>query len=716
MKFRYFLLLLAVVLTFSCRKEMEDPNWDVDILAPILKSSLNIDDLLNDTLTNVNPDSSVSLVYQYLLYGFNLDTMFTLPDTTGEYSAKLESISLYEIEVEERISLGDIALYDIENGDGTLGNAIIVAHNLGWPIAIDPFSLTDPMEVPLDANEYFETMTLIEGWMDIEIENGLPVDITNLTFELRNESDPDPFASVTFPVIPSGETVIDSIDLAGEIIEGSLIGKIVSIESPGSGGTPVPIDTSDALIATITVRDLLPYSATAVFPAQNLIDRGETTPFDLNTVELTEMIIKQGYIHLTAFNTLEDSLHFTYSVPTATYNNIPYEFTGTIPPAVGGEASYIDQTENLAGYLFNLRGIGPVEQIYGDLNGNDNIDDDTVNTFYQTLVARIDSTGELISLSLDDSVYIHIDFADIVPEYAVGWLGKDTLPYASEIESDVFDRIAGGEIDLEDVRLSMTVTNEIGAQAGAQINELMSINTSSGNQYTLDVSNLDQPFTVDKPNDPHSIDIPVEAVVNSLEINESNSNTSELIENLPDRFIYDIDLITNPVASYPGLALGTDFIYYGDEMSADLNIELPLSLISNSLSLVDTTDFNLAGETIEDINNGNLILYVENSFPLKVKIQLYMLDENLDVFDSLMYGQQIIQAGAVNTTTGIVTSPELTKITIPVSGAKLDALANTQKIKIIAMFDTSPASQFVKIYSYYYINFKIIGDFNYHIH
>ncbi len=80
LKITTFLLLIASL--FSCRKDFERPNWDVELLAPLIKTSLNLEDLLPDTVLVTNPDTSLKVVYQTSIFDIGIDSLFQIPDTT----------------------------------------------------------------------------------------------------------------------------------------------------------------------------------------------------------------------------------------------------------------------------------------------------------------------------------------------------------------------------------------------------------------------------------------------------------------------------------------------------------------------------------------------------------------------------------------------------------------------------------------------------------
>jgi len=77
------LIAFVVILTiFGCRKDFERPDWDVDLLAPLVKTTLNLNNLLPDSVIQSNPDSSLKIVYQTDVLTLEIDSFLDIPDTT----------------------------------------------------------------------------------------------------------------------------------------------------------------------------------------------------------------------------------------------------------------------------------------------------------------------------------------------------------------------------------------------------------------------------------------------------------------------------------------------------------------------------------------------------------------------------------------------------------------------------------------------------------
>lgn len=76
------LLLWTVMILFTaCEKDRAKPSWDVDLLVPLLSDTITVDDVLDDRFFVENPDQSISLVFNEVLFSMNIDSLVKLPDT-----------------------------------------------------------------------------------------------------------------------------------------------------------------------------------------------------------------------------------------------------------------------------------------------------------------------------------------------------------------------------------------------------------------------------------------------------------------------------------------------------------------------------------------------------------------------------------------------------------------------------------------------------------
>jgi hypothetical protein len=104
-------------------------------------------------------------------------------------------------------------------------------------------------------------------------------------------------------------------------------------------------------------------------------------------------------------------------------------------------------------------------------------------------------------------------------------------------------------------------------------------------------------------------------------------------------------------------------------------------------------------------------LFAANGFPLDARVQLYLIDENGMVTDSL-FSNSLIAAAPVDANFKAI-GQQNTVINFAVSTAKADKLVNTKKVVVKAVFDTKPQNQYLKMYSNYKLDLQLTSDFKF---
>ncbi|MBK6544853.1 MAG: hypothetical protein IPG12_06240 [Saprospiraceae bacterium] len=675
-----------IVLSFILSCKVQESAWDTEILTPLVKTSLRIDQIVDNSYLRSDSSHLVYLVFNKSLYDLAIDSFFHFSDTSARRTFKIDSLSLYSSTVNYPISLGTLA-----RNAGSTGQLLLFLHGTTQIIpAIPPIT---PGPVSINADTLFTTMTLADGKLDLTLFNGLPIDITNAQFELRNQDNGILVVSGSFPLIPVNTTVSQTFDLSGKTVNGKLVAQLISLSSPGSKGVPVLIDTSNSIQATLKVYDLHPSTATAIWPAQNLINSAYYFRLKGLPVELKESRIAAGKVRIVLYSTLQDSIKFTYKLPGAIKNGVPLEAYKVLEPAPPGGSSRFIREDDLAGYRMDLSGA----------NG------DSFNVAFNVVKASVDSTGIMKTFSTEDSIYVELGFIDMRPEYARGYL-NDTILYAGPktVELDFFNRIKSGKLQVDKASLSIDINNKIGVDMELKINELKSINNRTNTIIELNGSEIDKPISIERAKDQNGFK-PIEATQTHVEINELNSNMTSFISNLPDKLSYSLQLQTNPLGN---VSNHRDFIYDGEYMNLNMNLEIPLEIKATALSLSDTILMDLQKNDLSGIKSGTLHAFFNNGFPLETKVQLYLLNELNEITDTLLDGSKFIQAAFVNGN-GKVESAVETRIDIPMVNRKVTHFLNARKMLIIVTFDSKPQEQHVKIFDSYAIDFQMTADFIY---
>jgi len=679
------LILLAAALFSACRRSL-DTGWDTRYLAPIVTGELDVYDLVPDSLSEINDDESVTIVYQSQLLNYNLtEEAIEIPDTSVEYFVSLDSLALDDQTVSVGLSLGNIAI-DLGFPIGTL----IIASN-GSETTLDPiYGLsTDP--TPVDATTFFETATFNAGYLDLSIANGLPVDLDTVVFKLTNSVGGETILEDTFFHIPAaGVPLTITKDLATMTVEGNLLGQILYFSTPGSPDVPVLIDTSDVVVITLTARDMELQEAVAVFPEQNLINNANDVQYDMGGPEFTEMGMEAGAVHIYVKNTIGDSIHIVYDIPGAVdeFGNSVH-----IETSVGPDET-VDEFFDIAGYTIDLRGS----------EGNE------VNTFYQEFSARINYTGVASYITLEDSLQVIYGLENLVPNSLKGYLGQYEILVADTTSGvELFDQFISGEINFGDINIDLAITNGLGASGTVLINSLGGTNTETGETVFLNCpSVVGVPININR-----ALNNPFIPGYTTIALNSANSNVNELVEIFPDKLFYDVEMQVNPNGNEFNYQ---DFVIPSSIIDIDLNLSMPLEFMATDLTLQSEFPVTLDAESgTEGIGNIDLTLFADNTFPLEANINIVFMDDLGTPLDSLNFSGYNIQAGVLSDDCRVHDATQ-TEIHQLVDGELKDAILLATKAVATVTFNTASipsCSDIVKIYSDYKMAIQLVGDVNY---
>lgn len=429
-------------------------------------------------------------------------------------------------------------------------------------------------------------------------------------------------------------------------------------------------------------------------PGQVVISNSlSETTYNLQGVQLRTTTVKSGFIHYQIKSLIKEVTDFVYSIPCATFNGVPFTINVSVPAAVGNIPGVYDQIYDLSGYIIDLTGV------YHN----------KVNTLFTSFTALVSPLGQPVLVNNTDSLIVNNTFYDIIPSYAKGYFGQKTFDVGpSDTKFTLFNRIVDGTLQLEDVNFNLKIENPIGLDARVYFNNLSSINTRTGNTINLTNSIIGSAININRASESGGNVFPM---VENIPLTASNSNIKQMIENLPDKFGYSMQIIANPLGNISG---SNDFIYSDKLMKAKMDIEIPLSLIASNLILVDTLALNISNNGIQKVNSGTITLIADNGFPFDAALQIYLLNDAHVVVDSILANTNTIDEAPINSNLRVI-GKKTTKISIPINTNKMDLLYNTKKVMLKIKFNTSAQPQFIKIYSEYTIDVKLVGDFNYTI-
>lgn len=102
-------ILLGIVFLVGCKKD-EKTEWDTELLTPIGRTTLSIENLIKDSLAKANGDNTVNLTYRSTIYELSLaDQFIKIPDTSIQQNISVSSLALSQTSIDIKNSLGSLA-------------------------------------------------------------------------------------------------------------------------------------------------------------------------------------------------------------------------------------------------------------------------------------------------------------------------------------------------------------------------------------------------------------------------------------------------------------------------------------------------------------------------------------------------------------------------------------------------------------------------------
>ena len=670
---KIFFLLLIVIIVSSCKKELELPTWDVDLIFPIANTKIDIYNIVNDSSITLEEDNNslVSLVFEQDLISLDIDSFININEIVGETSTKLDSLKFSRIVIRDTTTLGNL-LNDLPFGTTLFPN--------GSSTTI-PYlqSIISNDTVIIDASDYFETMTLTSGDLSLTIRNDFPTDLSNISFTLVNSINQNILGTFTYPLIPSNTLQTQTVSIAGQTIDKDILAILNNVDVNESNGN-VTIDYQDAIKTKLVLENIKIFEATAYFPDQEISQKLQEHVFDLKGAQIHEIGIKEGSVSIYAISTIQDTGRIVFNIPSLKKNGIEFTTENIVPPTTNGQFSQFD---------FNF------DEYILDLTGEENrIGGDTINTIYTEFFSYIDSTGELVTLNQSDSFYYYTEF-NIIPEYAKGYLGRDTIEFGLEsIELNQFNNILSGDIDFESVKLNVFIENFVGANGQLTFFDLNSENTEDGTIVDIGIDDntgnniINNNYLIDAATLSNN-SLPIISSLNNIK-----TDANLLLDILPNQINYSGEFILNN----QNIIDFNQFIYLDNIVNSNINIKLPLSIIANRIILKDTIEIN----NTNNLEFNKLYLKILNGFPLSAVSNLVSLDENKILIDSII-NDYIVQSAII--VDNLVSQKSET--TLEISNLQI---SDVSYLVFTTELSTSNINDFVDIYSDYNLEVILSGE------
>jgi hypothetical protein len=128
MKIKSYIIALLIAFGLVACKRQEPTSWDVDVVLPVAKGRLQLNDLVTDSLLSVDANGVYHLHFSENLTDFSLDTLVQVPDTTihKKFEVPLNggpftipaNVTLIDQNEDRILEVGNVLLREMVAGSG----------------------------------------------------------------------------------------------------------------------------------------------------------------------------------------------------------------------------------------------------------------------------------------------------------------------------------------------------------------------------------------------------------------------------------------------------------------------------------------------------------------------------------------------------------------------------------------------------------------------
>lgn len=680
MKNIYLAISCVMVVLTSCFKDDYDFNnvnlddYNPSVAAPLVNTRLTLHDLIETTISSdssiisIDEDSLLWVTYSANLFQLGIDELFTISDQNISESFTMEAFELANINQNASVSLGDVVATfsepeksQIQSADGNNAPFPAISSRSGGEHSAGTFA-------------GFSFVNFTSGTLTIDVTNNWPVDLNNLTIEIRN-SDNSVIGTVSYPLITAGSTASDAIDLAGKTMQNSIKANITNIESPGAPfPQTVPIDLTDDISLNISTSNMNVSDGEAEFPSGEVLNDTVEVSMGLGNGEMINSIrLKAGKLVYDIDYGIREDAALSISLPYATLGGAAFNEVININ-SNNSTATTVRDSFDLAGYTLDLTAGGT----------------DT-NNVLAVIAANIVSSGSPVPFSQADGVDADLTLRGLEIEFIDGDLGQQSFNLAADTLDFGFDELEfEADIALADPRLTLKIANSFGMELRGYLDTIQAENDTESKLLTgIDSINIGAP-TYGNFGD---------SVITNIEINRVTTNIDEVLGINPNKLIFGMTGATNP-GSGPFNNFVTDDSYIGVSM----DLEVPLYGSVSGFQLRDTLDFPV--EAFENVLTAKLKTRITNEFPVDVDVQVYFVDESFTILDSLASAPiEILQSSSIDSDGELVEATEFVT-DIDLTEDRVNALKNATQMILVSNMSTANG-QSAKFYTSYGMDIRV---------
>jgi len=426
-------------------------------------------------------------------------------------------------------------------------------------------------------------------------------------------------------------------------------------------------------ILTTTSEDIFSAVEAAIPPLIPVLDTIMPLPFQTPTgLDMDSIVLKTGKVRFGCKSLHQQDVDLTVTFPEMKKNGEALMMDAMITHGGGTEDTYIFPFEvPLAGY-----------SLVADDNGFFNVRYDAI----------------LEDGSKDTLTDFFIILNDLTFSYAEGFLGEQTYEAARDtIYIDFFRDYIKGEVWFQDPKITFQVISSFGIPTRSQVN-VFDVYTADGEILPIFGEGIEDGIDFNYP----TLDEVGQTKTTTYAFSKENSNIDTLLGSKPIAIDYDFDATTNP----DNISTIRGFVTDESEYVVNVDVELPIFGRADRFLAVDSFDVNFS--SYDNVESAEFKVVSENGIPLEIAMQMYFVDANDNVLDSLLMDDLTLIEAAPVDGDGLVTMPQEKTLLVPMDGVKFDKVRSATAIKMNALFSTTNAGQTpVKILNTQQVNVRM---------
>lgn len=391
-----------------------------------------------------------------------------------------------------------------------------------------------------------------------------------------------------------------------------------------------------------------------------------------NGVEIDSVTFKNGTIWLTINSRIPANVTIDIIIPDATKNGIPFAqnimlpYSGTLPVSATLNSELDD-------YKLDMTNGGV-----------------THNQLRVDYTVHVTTTGTPV----EEWNKVNISFAFTGNHFwnVFGYFGQQNLLSPEDtINITLFNSLQGlGTFTIAEPEIKIDFINSFGLPVRASVTKMTGLNGNLTNFVVA--SGIPDPLPIFYP-DLNQIG---QSMTGTFTMSNANSNVAAMIANQPKYVISQVQSTTNPDGH-----LKQNFVTDSSRFAIDMEVKLPLYGNANNFHLIDTLNFNY--NNLQNVQELMIRTSLTNGFPIDVNFQIYFVEENFSLLDSLVYTNQLLMPSAiVDPVTGSVISPTLQITDHTLNRTRVLKIMNAKKLIFKASATSvNNGNTEVKIYSDY---------------